>query len=270
MSQVANSTATLLPMRQQNRYGSVAGYTYSYDADGTRSQRIARVDRPSGTVHYYFSNHLGSHTMVTSATGSCEQDIDYFPYGGEITDHCPNVAQHYKFTGKERDTESGLDNFGARYNASSLGRFMTPDPLQPSRSHPLLLQQFLADPQNWNKYAYGLNNPVKDTDQGGHFTGDDHERIQTNAMLANGYSPAAVHIAATADRHMDNAPNMASGVPILHHFTSDAYQNQANPQHGETGDHKPASRQRAWRMRSCPPRLMTPRREPFRETCAVP
>ena len=201
-------------------------------------QRIARVDRPSGTVHYYFSNHLGSHTMVTSATGSCEQDVDYFPYGGEITDHCPNVAQHYKFTGKERDTESGLDNFGARYNASSLGRFMTPDPLQPSRSHPLLLQQFLADPQNWNKYAYGLNNPVKDTDQGGHFTGDDHERIQTNAMLANGYSPAAVHIAATADRHMDNASNMASGVPILHHFTSDAYQNQANPQHGETGDHQ--------------------------------
>lgn len=34
----------------------------------------------------------------------------------------------YKFTGKERDTESGLDNFGARYDASSMGRFMTPDP----------------------------------------------------------------------------------------------------------------------------------------------
>jgi RHS repeat-associated protein len=33
----------------------------------------------------------------------------------------------YKFTGKERDSESGLDNFGARYHASSLGRFMTPD-----------------------------------------------------------------------------------------------------------------------------------------------
>ena len=34
---------------------------------------------------------------------------------------------HYKFTGKERDTESGLDMFGARYYGSSLGRFMTPD-----------------------------------------------------------------------------------------------------------------------------------------------
>jgi RHS repeat-associated protein len=34
-----------------------------------------------------------------------------------------------RFTGKERDPESGLDNFDARYNSSSMGRFMTPDPL---------------------------------------------------------------------------------------------------------------------------------------------
>jgi RHS repeat-associated protein len=36
-------------------------------------------------------------------------------------------GNHYKFTGKERDSESGLDMFGARYYGSSLGRFMTPD-----------------------------------------------------------------------------------------------------------------------------------------------
>ena len=37
------------------------------------------------------------------------------------------VSQHYKFTGKERDSESNLDMFGARYYRSSRGRFMTPD-----------------------------------------------------------------------------------------------------------------------------------------------
>ncbi len=42
-------------------------------------------------------------------------------------DYCANLAQHYKFNGKERDTESGLDNFGARYDTSNLGRFMTAD-----------------------------------------------------------------------------------------------------------------------------------------------
>jgi RHS repeat-associated protein len=53
----------------------------------------------------------------------------------------------YKFTGKERDTESGLDNFGKRYNASSMGRFMTPDPVG-------IMKQKLLDPQQWNMYAY--------------------------------------------------------------------------------------------------------------------
>jgi YD repeat-containing protein len=45
-------------------------------------QRIARSDN-SGAVHYYFSDHLGSHWVVENATSSaCEQDIDYYPYGG--------------------------------------------------------------------------------------------------------------------------------------------------------------------------------------------
>jgi RHS repeat-associated protein len=38
-----------------------------------------------------------------------------------------SVGIPYKFTGKERDTETGLDNFGARYYGSNMGRFMTPD-----------------------------------------------------------------------------------------------------------------------------------------------
>jgi RHS repeat-associated protein len=69
------------------------------------------------------------------------------------------VPQHYKFTGKERDSESGLDNFGARYHASALGRFMTPD--SPSYSN-------RKNPQSWNLYAYALNNPVTFRDADGH------------------------------------------------------------------------------------------------------
>ena len=85
-------------------------------------QRIARRDVNSlgatVAVHYYFSDHLGSHGVVENATGTaCEQDIDYYPYGGQQNDYCSGsgVSQNYKFTGKERDSESGLDMFGARY-----------------------------------------------------------------------------------------------------------------------------------------------------------
>ena len=45
-------------------------------------QRIARVDRPSGTVHYYFSDKLGSASVITSSSGSVQAQYFYYPYGG--------------------------------------------------------------------------------------------------------------------------------------------------------------------------------------------
>lgn len=122
-------------------------------------QRIARRDAATNVVHFYFSDHLGSHAVVENDSGtSCEQDVDYYPYGGVEHDYCTTpVAQNYKFTGKERDAESGLDNFGARYDSSSLGRFQTPDPLGGK----------LINPQTLNKYAYVANNPINFTDPTG-------------------------------------------------------------------------------------------------------
>jgi RHS repeat-associated protein len=64
------------------------------------------------------------------------------------------------FTGKERDAESGVDYFGARYYGSSMGRFMSPDPSG-------LLAQNPADPQSWNMYAYARNNPLINIDPTG-------------------------------------------------------------------------------------------------------
>lgn len=93
------------------------------------------------------------------AFGSCEQDIDFYPYGGIQTDYCPVVSQNYKFTGKERDTESGLDNFGARYMGSSLARFMSTDPGNAGTLN--------TDPQSWNAYSYVRNNPLNLTDPTG-------------------------------------------------------------------------------------------------------
>jgi RHS repeat-associated protein len=73
-------------------------------------------------------------------------------------------AQHapptYKFTGKERDSESGLDNFGARYNASTMGRFVSPDPVMVSWRR-------MLNPQIWNSYSYAGNNPLRFVDPSG-------------------------------------------------------------------------------------------------------
>lgn len=128
-------------------------------------QRIARSDS-SGAIHYYFSDHLGSHGVVENATGSaCEQDIDYYPYGGQEDDYCPSIPQHYKFTGKERDAESNLDMFGARYYGSSLGRFMTPD----WAAKPITVPYAnFGNPQSLNLYSHVENNPMTLVDTDGH------------------------------------------------------------------------------------------------------
>jgi RHS repeat-associated protein len=67
-------------------------------------------------------------------------------------------SEYHKFTGKERDSESGLDNFLSRYMSSSLGRFMRPDPAQFAGF------ENKDDPQAWNGYAYGRNNLLLYTD----------------------------------------------------------------------------------------------------------
>ena len=64
-----------------------------------------------------------------------------------------------KFTGKERNSESGLDYFGARYMSAAQGRFTTADPYMPSAD--------VKDPQRWNRYVYAGNNPLRYIDPNG-------------------------------------------------------------------------------------------------------
>jgi RHS repeat-associated protein len=71
----------------------------------------------------------------------------------------------YKFTGKERDAESGLDYFGARYFASNMGRYMSPD--WSAQEEPVPYAK-LTDPQSLNLYSYVLNNPLTRRDPDGH------------------------------------------------------------------------------------------------------
>jgi RHS repeat-associated protein len=190
--------ATTYTYDGENRLANTSGWVYTYDGDGKRIKkcasscttgtlywtgigsdtlsesdlsgnmqeeyiyfsggRVARRDVSTNSVHYFFTNHLGSTSVITNSTGSIppDEDLDYFPYGG-VASGTP--SDHYEFTGKERDSESGLDNFGKRYNASTMGRFMTPDAFYKD-SH-------VGDPQSWNEYAYARNNPLRYVDPAG-------------------------------------------------------------------------------------------------------
>lgn len=107
---------------------------------------------------------------MTEANGVVKARHDYFPFGEEVGAGTggrttgqgyganDNVRQH--FTGKERDGETGLDYFLARYYSSSAGRFTSPDPI-------FISDKQTYNPQLWNLYNYVGNNPLNATDPTG-------------------------------------------------------------------------------------------------------
>jgi RHS repeat-associated protein len=114
---------------------------------------------------------------------------DYLPFGEELSagaggrtatqgyGAADNIRQ--KFTKKERDAETNLDFFEARYYSSAIGRFTSPDEFQGGplevfvlgTGHPqkqALPYAEIANPQTLNKYQYCLNNPLRYVDPDGH------------------------------------------------------------------------------------------------------
>jgi RHS repeat-associated protein len=118
-------------------------------------RRIARRDS-SGNVYYYFSDHLGTSKTLTTSAGVLCYDADFLPFGYEMA-YVTSCVQNYKFTGLERDGETGLDHTLHRKYESSLGRWLNPDPAGPAAANP-------ANPQSWNRYAYVGNRPTVLTD----------------------------------------------------------------------------------------------------------
>jgi RHS repeat-associated protein len=128
-------------------------------------KRIARVDQPGNAVHYYLSDALNTTSMEVNSAGVIENESDYYPWGGELKFTANDPNNPYKFTGKERDTETGLDYFGARYYSNGLGRFSTGDwSLTPV---PVPYADF-TDPQSLNQYSYVRNIPTTKYDADGH------------------------------------------------------------------------------------------------------
>jgi RHS repeat-associated protein len=148
---------------------------------------------PTGATFFTHSDWLGTERVRTDMTGASCESIASLPFGDgqSITGTCGDVSPLH-FTGKERDAESGLDNFGARYNSSQLGRFMSADDTAADDHE--------GDPQGLNLYSYGQNNPINATDPDGH----DCVFVQANsAYVASGDCtgiPNGTYVPGTVDK----------------------------------------------------------------------
>jgi RHS repeat-associated protein len=112
----------------------------------------ARAQTTPPTIEHYHLDAIGSIRAVTNDAGQVIRRHHYAPFGKEHLAQGGNDP--LRFTGKERDGETGLDYFGARYYASRTGRFTSVDPV-------MALNRNFSDPQSWNRYNYTKNNPVR-------------------------------------------------------------------------------------------------------------
>jgi RHS repeat-associated protein len=152
-----------------------------HDSAGTLVAEYSNTPVPSGDVgtQYLTYDHLGSTRLITNATGVA-RCYDYLPFGEELvagvdgrnascyetgTETLGQDVESTKFTGKERDAETGLDYFGARYFSGAQGRWTSPDWSAVPQPIPYA---DLTNPQTLNLYSYVRNNPLSQSDQDGH------------------------------------------------------------------------------------------------------
>ena len=120
-------------------------------------------------LQYYHPDHLGSASVVADAEGNPIEEIAYYPFGTtrnqwQAESAAETVPNPYSYAQKERDDETGLHYFDARYLDAPLGRFNRVDPALDD-----LPQDAIEDPQHLHAYAFARNNPINYTDPDGQF-----------------------------------------------------------------------------------------------------
>ena len=161
--------------RRVAKSGPSGATVYVYDAAGQLAAEYPTVAASSPCATCYLStDHLGTTRLITDQNGNVMSRHDFAPFGEEILAGQGGRDAHFgpyndtvnqQFTGKERDFESGLDYFGARYYVSSMGRWMSPDWSANPEAVPY---SKLDNPQSLNLYQYVLNNPLSQKDDDGH------------------------------------------------------------------------------------------------------
>lgn len=131
---------------------------------------VKRNGSGNETVQYLTPDNLGSPRVITDGDSNVVSRRDFHPFGEEIsTDLGGRTAIdgyasgndiRQKFTGYERDQETGLDFAQSRYFNNNQAKWMSPDPLA-------VTKESFVNPQRWNLYVYVNNNPISYRDPNG-------------------------------------------------------------------------------------------------------
>lgn len=186
---------------------------FVYDASGKLVAEYSTVVASSqdAKTQYLTSDNLGTPRINTDSTGQVVSRSDYLPYGEEIVGlGSRSSGQGYAaddvrqgFTSYENDGETRLDYAQARMYHRPTGRFLSPDPYniileakaeKDRKQAQKKLQEYLAKPQQWNRFAYVTNNPLVLVDPSGEvlkLSGTTEEKERFLQMLREMVGPKA-------------------------------------------------------------------------------
>lgn len=138
------------------RLSRTAGGDWSWNEDYIyRGSLLLAAELPDETRHFHL-DHLGTPRLITGNGGMELSRHTYYAFGAETGIQTSGEKQ---FTGHERDSAT-LDYMHARYYSPQMGRFLSVDP-------ELNIATAIREPQQWNRYSYVVNNPLKYTDPDG-------------------------------------------------------------------------------------------------------
>ena len=214
-SMVGSTTTTFVG----NYYEITAGVVTKYYYAGT--QRVAM--RKDGTLYFMLSDQLGSTSVTTDSSGQNPTTLEYDPWGGtrfasKDGNGNDNTPTNYRYTGQRQEPSFGLYFYQARWYDPSIGRFAQADTVVP------------GGVQGYDRYAYGLNNPVNTTDPTGHdpwgsdpdfYFADLQTYIKASISIQ---SPYGVVSEAIRDRYVvwGNIPSLGN-IPGYHGNTNPYY-----------------------------------------------
>ena len=183
---------------------------FSYGVNGELLEDYDTQLPSVSSTEYLAQDPLGSTRATFTTAGTAVKCSDYMPFGEELpantgagrsgTCWAASAEPKVKFTGKERDTETGLDYFGARYYSGAQGRFTSPD--KP------FADQKVSDPQSWNLYSYARNNPLRFVDLDGEAV-IESRRIQTYIVQGRTASEAFTNARQVSGFKSDSGETMS-------------------------------------------------------------
>ena len=201
-----------------------------YEEDGTTERvhtyatgRHFAVDETEGTEttrYFTHTDHLGSVTAVTDSDGTLVWDNEYLPFGDEARTTDSRFAM---FTGKQKDPDTGLYYYNARWYDTSLGRFVSQDPIRSG--------------VNW--YAYCENNPLKFVDPTGLESADaaySHNEQQKEYESTGGQDNGDEGVSGPTDRFLGKERDPEIGDYVSKYQRPDGSTYTLNRNSGKTSD----------------------------------